>query len=85
MPKTLEWINGEPVVREMTKEEIAALDPTEDQVRAQRDALLVESDWTQLKDAPVDQVAWAAYRQALRDIPSQNGFPASVVWPDKPV
>jgi hypothetical protein len=85
MPKTLEWINGEPVVREMTKEEIAALAPTEDQVRAQRDTLLVESDWTQLKDAPVDQVAWAAYRQALRDIPSQKGFPASVVWPDKPV
>lgn len=85
MPKTLEWINGEAVIREMTKAEIDALAPTEEHVRSQRDGLLSESDWTQLKDAPVDQAAWAAYRQALRDIPSQKGFPASVVWPDKPV
>ena len=84
MPKTLEWIDGEAVIREMTKEEVAALAPTEEQVRASRNALLVESDWTQLKDAPVDQLAWATYRQALRDITSQKGFPASVIWPDKP-
>lgn len=84
MPKTLEWIDGEAVIREMTEEEVAALAPTEEQVRASRNALLVESDWTQLKDAPVDQVAWATYRQALRDVTSQKGFPANVVWPDKP-
>lgn len=52
--------------------------------RAQRDTLLASSDWTQVYDAPVDQEAWAAYRQALRDIPQQEGFPATVVWPIKP-
>lgn len=51
------------------------------QARAKRDALLRESDWTQLPDAPVDRAAWAAYRQALRDVPLQPGFPASVTWP----
>lgn len=53
-------------------------------VRAQRNALLTASDWTQIPDAPVDKVAWAAYRQALRDIPQQSGFPDSVTWPSKP-
>ena len=53
-------------------------------VRAERSSLLTTSDWTQVADAPVDQAAWAAYRQALRDVPSQEGFPHSVVWPDKP-
>jgi len=75
---------GEVTIREMTPEEIAALAPTADQIRAQRNALLAASDWTQLPDAPVDQTAWAVYRQALRDITDQEGFPANVVWPTKP-
>lgn len=62
--------------------------PTDEQiafeVRAERDRLLAASDWTQVADAPVDQVAWAAYRQALRDIPQQDGFPRDVAWPEKP-
>jgi hypothetical protein len=58
--------------------------PTADEIRAQRNALLAASDWTQVADAPVDQTAWAAYRQALRDIPDQAGFPASVEWPVAP-
>jgi len=49
--------------------------------RQRRDQLLMQSDWTQVADAPVDQTAWAAYRQALRDIPAQAGFPQSVTWP----
>lgn len=53
-------------------------------VRLQRNVLLSESDWTQVADAPVDKAAWAIYRQALRDIPSQVGFPLDVVWPEKP-
>lgn len=75
---------GEVTVRDLTPEEIAALAPTEEQVRQQRNNLLAASDWTQLPDAPVDQTAWAAYRQALRDVTDQEGFPANVVWPDKP-
>jgi hypothetical protein len=50
-------------------------------VRQRRDELLAQSDWTQTPDAPVDQAAWAAYRQALRDITTQAGFPQSVTWP----
>lgn len=50
-------------------------------VRAERKRLLQESDWTQLPDAPVDQARWAVYRQALRDITAQPGFPNNVTWP----
>jgi hypothetical protein len=58
--------------------------PTADEVRAERNRLLDESDWTQVIDAPVDQTAWAVYRQALREVPQQAGFPQNVVWPTKP-
>ena len=54
------------------------------EVRTERDAKLTESDWTQVVDAPVDQVAWATYRQALRDIPEQAGFPNTINWPTEP-
>jgi len=53
-------------------------------VRSERDELLTRCDWTQLPDSPVDKQAWADYRQALRDVPSQSGFPYSVVWPEEP-
>ena len=53
-------------------------------VRDQRNRLLAESDWTQVLDAPIDQAAWATYRQALRDITAQEGFPHNVTWPTKP-
>jgi hypothetical protein len=53
-------------------------------VRAKRNQLLADSDWTQLADAPVNQAAWATYRQALRDLPSGEGFPYSITWPVAP-
>jgi hypothetical protein len=53
-------------------------------VRVDRSARLSSSDWTQVIDAPVDQTAWATYRQELRDIPSQVGFPWDVIWPTEP-
>jgi hypothetical protein len=53
-------------------------------VREDRNRRLAESDWTQLPDAQVDKAAWASYRQALRDVPAQPGFPFDVVWPVKP-
>ena len=52
--------------------------------REQRDLLLQQSDWTQVPDAPVNATSWASYRQALRDVPTQSGFPNSVNWPTKP-
>jgi len=53
-------------------------------VREDRNKRLSESDWTQVLDAPVDQTAWAAYRQALRDVTAQAGFPWDIEWPVKP-
>jgi hypothetical protein len=53
-------------------------------IRTQRNKLLKESDWTQVADAPVDKAAWATYRQALRDITEQAGFPNNINWPTKP-
>lgn len=56
-------------------------------VRAERDRLLTACDWTQLADSPLDAASmalWQNYRQALRDIPQQAGFPDSVEWPEKP-
>lgn len=54
------------------------------QIRQERNTLLSDCDWTQVSDAPVNQVAWQTYRQALRDVTSQEGFPYSVTWPTKP-
>jgi hypothetical protein len=53
-------------------------------VRADRNNRLAESDWTQLIDAPVNVAQWSAYRQALRDVPEQAGFPFNVNWPVQP-
>ena len=53
-------------------------------VRNERNQLLSASDWTQNPDAPVDKAAWAAYRQALRDVPQQANFPETVIWPERP-
>ncbi len=53
-------------------------------VRSQRTQKLAESDWTQVADAPVDKAAWAVYRQGLRDVTAQTGFPWEVTWPDQP-
>ena len=53
-------------------------------IRSTRGEKLSESDWTQVADAPVDKAVWATYRQALRDITTQSGFPWEVTWPDAP-
>ena len=53
-------------------------------VRADRNKRLADCDWTQLPDAPVDRTAWAAYRQELRNVPQQEGFPWNVIWPEQP-
>lgn len=56
--------------------------------RVLRDELLRQSDWAVLPDAPLSdekKQEWMAYRQALRDIPQQSGFPEQVVMPELPV
>lgn len=55
------------------------------EVRAERDKLLAESDWTQLPDVNLSNKAdWTKYRQDLRDVTKQAGFPYDVVFPKKP-
>lgn len=61
--------------------------PPETAVRAQRDFLLSDSDWSQIPDNSLtteQRQAWATYRQALRDVPNQPGFPDNVTWPVNP-
>lgn len=61
--------------------------PADQLVVAQRNRLLFESDWTQLPDSPLSteiQTQWKTYRQALRDITDQSGFPDTVIWPVRP-
>ena len=56
-------------------------------VLSKRQRLLYASDWTQIPNNPLtsaQQDAWATYRQELRDIPSQSGYPFNVIWPTPP-
>ena len=59
------------------------LDQAETAVRNQRERLLSGTDWMALSDNTMTP-EWASYRQALRDITAQEGFPYSVIWPTKP-
>lgn len=74
------WVGvWQPLTAQMRLDELAAT-----QVRSKRQALLNNSDWTQVADAPVDREAWATYRQALRDISNQASFPYNIEWPVAP-
>jgi hypothetical protein len=56
-------------------------------IRQQRNSLLAKSDWTQYPDCPLNaeqKTAWITYRQALRNLPAQSGFPTDVVFPEQP-
>jgi len=53
-------------------------------VRNSRTEKLKDSDWTQIADSTADKAAWATYRTALRNVPTQTGFPWTIEWPDAP-
>ena len=64
-----------------------AADALSRDARSRRDALLAASDPRTLEDFPQSEearAAWLTYRQALRDIPGQAGFPFEVTWPEAP-
>lgn len=70
-----------PPVPEPTQEE------KEITARNERNQKLTFCDWTQLPDAPLTaemKAAYAVYRQALRDVPAQAGFPDAIEWPEEP-
>jgi hypothetical protein len=72
------------IVTDLSADESAAKVGAQwDVVRVERNKLLVESDWTQLPDAPVDAAAWATYRQALRDVTTQAN-PFAIIWLESP-
>jgi len=52
-------------------------------VREERDDKLAETDWMANSDVTMSD-DWATYRQALRDVPTQAGFPNSITWPTEP-
>jgi hypothetical protein len=70
------------------KTEAEKREDAEKSVRAKRDSLISETDYLLASDYPIsaeDLEAVKVYRQALRDVPQQEGFPFDVVWPDLPV
>ena len=78
-------VNG--VLVALTDEEIATINAEQNSMkpnmaRTKRDTLLSESDIHALADRITDE--WRTYRQALRDIPNQSGFPDDITWPNKP-
>jgi hypothetical protein len=80
------WVQAD----KYTAEELVAFNKKKEEdkkqeVRDVRNSKLSMSDWTQGKDIP-DNVStlWASYRQALRDVPAQPGFPWTITWPAQP-
>ena len=72
-------------VADMDDEAKAALDAQQAaSQRSERNRCIAICDWTQVDDSPVDKAVWAVYRQALRDLPSQEGFPWDITWPIEP-
>lgn len=70
-----------------TKQWVRDTSVQEELVKNQRDELLYQSDWTQIPNNPLTeqkQQEWAVYRQQLRDVTDQSGYPFDVIWPTKP-
>lgn len=87
------WVKGDDLIY---REEVVAI--TVDgaaqgadmaaQARQERNSRLGASDWTQLADSTLDAdgiVLWQSYRQSLRDVPQQPGFPFEIDWPEVPL
>lgn len=79
------WVQVWSIVSLSAEEQTQRTQDRADQIRDERNYKLSATDWTQGKDI-ADQVstAWTTYRQALRDLPAQEGFPWNVTWPEIP-
>ena len=67
--------------------ETERLEQASETARNQRDRLLTDSDWVTIRATDTGDpvpTEWQTYRQALRDIPEQTGFPDNVEWPQEP-
>ena len=87
----IKWNGSEWIYEELPTEKEEKREKTKEEkeitARNERNFKLTFSDWTQLDDAPLtaeQKKAWAVYRQALRDVPEQAGFPDAIEWPEEP-
>jgi hypothetical protein len=82
-----EWVTTWQVTSASADEIAERLQEKSSEIREQRNQLLTDCDWTQLTDSPLNadvKTSWATYRQQLRDVTSQTGFPWNVQWPSAP-
>lgn len=82
-----EWVMAWEVTSASAEEIAERLSEQSEAVRFERNVRLAECDWTQLPDSSlsnVDKTFWKTYRQQLRKVPEQTGFPWQVQWPVKP-
>ena len=78
-----EWVITKSVVQ-LTADQIASREITAAKIaRATRTELLQETDWCACSDVTMS-AEMTTYRQALRDVPAQEGFPYNITWPTKP-
>jgi len=77
------WVQSWAISEASDEEKAQRISDLAQNIRADRDYRLSQTDWMALKDNNMSP-EWAAYRQALRDITSQPDFPLSVIWPTKP-
>ena len=81
-----QWVMAWQVTPANAEEIAERLERKSEEVRFERNLRLAECDWTQLPDSPIpsaDKAAWTTYRQQLREVPEQAGFPWQVEWPAK--
>lgn len=81
-PELYHVVGGNAVLKPV--DPVAEYEKASAQLRSDRNAKLSACDWTQAADSPVDKAAWAIYRQALRDLPSNTVDPLNPVWPTPP-
>jgi hypothetical protein len=82
---TTEWTQVWSVQPASPEEILARTDSLAALVRTERNNKLSASDWTQLPDVTIfTKTDWAIYRQALRDVTAQPGFPITMTWPQEP-
>lgn len=83
----LEVVDGAIQVKSQSAQQSEVAAKLMDDLRGDRDVLLIKSDWTQFNDSPLTDVKkqeWASFRQALRDLPANTTDPRNITWPTKP-
>lgn len=87
-PGILDVLTQESFDEALVIENLARVERSKNEVRGRRCWLLAACDWTQLADAPLTvevKASFVTYRQALRDVPEQAGFPDAIAWPVDPL